>query len=758
LKQRRIINIEGIVQGVGFRPFVYRLAQELGICGWVLNDSRGVTIEAESTDTNLDSFLSRLHSELPPLASLSSLTQRTIPLQDEDSFAIRHSETRTEHNAQIAPDSYVCPDCLAELFDPNDRRYRYPFINCTNCGPRYSIITGIPYDRPNTTMAGFPICADCQGEYEDPTSRRFHAQPNACPTCGPQLQLLDSGGNSVDGKPLELATELILQGKIVAIKGLGGFHLAVDATNDAAVAELRRRKNRDEKPFALMDFDLGRIRAYAEVSADEERLLQGPERPIVLLQKRTEKPEPGISPQVAPHNNYLGVMLPSTPLHYLLLHELPTLVMTSGNLSDEPIAFEEQDARNRLSGIADYLLTHNRPIHIRTDDSIARMLADRPLLLRRSRGYVPRGLKLPQTQKNVLAVGAELKNCFCMTRKDRAFLSQHIGDLKNIETSNSFADGITHLQQILKWQPELIACDKHPDYMSTSYAEQFSELPLVKVQHHHAHMASCMAENGLDEPCIGVIFDGVGYGDDGCIWGGEFLLGDYTGYERVGHFAYLPLPGGDAAAKEPYRMAISALVHSYGKELPDLNFLREIPKGTLPLLLQMIAKGINSPLSSSCGRLFDAVSALIGVRNINGYEGQAALELEMTIATQENFSYPYRVTSDAGMLIFDPAVTIRAIVTDLQQSIPRGTISGRFHMTLAQMLTDVCRRIREQSGISKVVLSGGVFQNRFLSEAALKLLRSKGFEVFSHSLVPPNDGGIALGQAVIAGRVGQRSE
>jgi hydrogenase maturation protein HypF len=734
------------------------LAQEIGICGWVLNDSRGVTIEAESSSSNLDSFLNRLQSELPPLASISTLNQQEIPLQAEVSFAIRHSESSAEQSAQIAPDSYVCPDCLAELFDPNDRRYHYPFINCTNCGPRYSIITGIPYDRPNTTMAKFPMCPDCRREYEDPTSRRFHAQPNACPTCGPQLQLLDCARNAVTGDPLEQTIALLRQGKIVAIKGLGGFHLAVDATNNDAVAELRKRKNRDEKPFALMDFDLERIGAFAEIDLDEKKLLQSPERPIVLLKQRSDNK---ISPLVAPHNNSLGVMLPGTPLHFLLLKELPPLVMTSGNLSDEPIAFEEQDARARLGGIADYLLTHNRPIHIRTDDSIARVMAGRPLLLRRSRGYVPRGLKLPQTQNNILAVGAELKNCFCLTRCDRAFLSQHIGDLKNIETFNSLEDGVAHLQKILEWQPELIACDKHPDYMSTSYAEQFADqsdtLPLVRVQHHHAHMASCMAENGLNEPCIGVIFDGVGYGDDGRIWGGEFLLGDYSGYERVGHFAYLPMPGGDAAAKEPYRMALSALIHSYGVELPKLGFLENIPEGTLPLLKQMITKGINSPLSSSCGRLFDAVSALIGIRNINSYEGQAALELEMAIDGDTFAPYPYTVNSDSGIHIFDHAATIREIVTDLQQGTPCGTISGRFHLTLVQMLADVCERIREQSGVARVVLSGGVFQNRFLTEAAAKLLHSRGFEVFSHSLVPPNDGGIALGQAVIAGQVDQRS-
>jgi hydrogenase maturation protein HypF len=751
VNQRRKIVIEGVVQGVGFRPFIYRLAQQLTIYGWVLNDSQGVTIEAQGTRSNLDTFISLLQSECPPLASISSLTQAEIPRQHETTFSIRHSKHNAEQKAQVTPDSTVCPDCLAELFNPADRRYHYPFINCTNCGPRYSIITEVPYDRPNTTMAQFPMCADCQREYADPTSRRFHAQPNACPVCGPQLQLLDAAGQRVEGSPLELAAKFIRQGKIVAIKGLGGFHLAVDATNDAAVRELRRRKNRDEKPFALMDFSVEKICKYAKVDANEKRLLQTPEQPIVLLQQLTNH---HISPQVAPHNNYFGVMLPSTPLHYILMSQLPTLVMTSGNISDEPIAYEEQDARTRLPRIADYILTHDRPIHIRTDDSISRILAGSPLLLRRSRGYVPRSIKLPKAQKNVLAVGAELKNCFCLTRHNHAFLSQHIGDLKNIETLRSFEEGIEHLKKILAWQPEIIACDKHPDYMSTTYAKQHTEYPLIEIQHHHAHMASCMVENNLTGPCLGVIWDGVGFGDDGHIWGGEFLLGNYTGYERVGHFAYLPLPGGDAATKEPYRMAISALIHSYGKDLPQLDFLQEIPDQTQHLLRQMITQGINSPLTSSCGRLFDAVSALIGIRNYNSYEGQAALELEMTIAADDHLTpYPYDLDSSSGRHIFEPATTIKAIVNDLLEKTHCGAISQRFHLTLAHMLVETCERVRQQTGVAKIVLSGGVFQNRFLSETAIFTLRLKGFEVFSHGLVPPNDGGLALGQAAIAGHL-----
>ncbi len=753
MTERWHIDIEGIVQGVGFRPTVYRLALTLRLAGWVLNDSNGVQIEIEGAAEILHRFSAQLQAELPPLAVISKLQTSRIPPQYESTFSIRHSEQHQQTAAQIAPDSDVCPDCLKELFDPQDRRYHYPFINCTNCGPRYSIITSIPYDRSNTTMASFAMCPVCLGEYQDPTSRRFHAQPNACPDCGPQLALLDHNGDLQPGDPLEGASEYLRQGKILAIKGVGGFHLAVDASNDSAVAELRRRKNRDEKPFALMDYDLERIAAYAVVGPYEKKLLQSPERPIVLLK---QKQPHSLSPLLAPRNNYFAVMLPSTPLHYLLLEQQPTLVMTSGNISDEPIAFEEDDARQRLASITDYFLTHNRPIYIRCDDSIARVMADKPLLLRRSRGFVPRALKLPGQQPNILALGAELKNSFCLTRDNQAFLSQHIGDLKNLETLQSLRSGINHLKQLLEWQPQVIACDLHPDYLSTAYANEQQELPVVQVQHHHAHLASGMAENGITDLCIGVIFDGIGYGADGHIWGGEFLVGNLGSYQRVGHFAYLPLPGGDAASKQPWRMAVSALAHCYGEEIPQLPFLADIPPSALKLVRQMIRQRINSPLTSSCGRLFDAVAALVGLRNEINYEGQAALELEMAVPQQPDFQpYPYTIQSEAELFIFDPSVTLKAIVADLQGQISAGSISGRFHVTLAHMLCDICQRIRNQRGINRVVLSGGVFQNRLLTELAVSLLKPREFEVFTHSLVPPNDGGIALGQAVVAGHLAQ---
>lgn len=751
MAQRTQIRIEGIVQGVGFRPFVYREAIDCDITGWVLNDSQGVLIEAEGVPEQLADFLDRLQQRLPPLASITRLQQQNVPPQGDRDFTIRHSQEQSDSSAQIAPDTYVCDDCLQELFDPEDARYRYPFINCTNCGPRYSIVTGIPYDRPKTTMAVFPMCPSCQAEYDAPTSRRFHAQPNACPRCGPQLQLLNADGTPhPSGTPLETAISLLQQGKILAIKGLGGYHLAVDAGNNDALAELRRRKARDEKPFALMSRDLEQVRQYAKVSPAEERLLSSTERPIVLLEQQDQQ---DISPLVAPRNRYFGVMLPYTPLHYLLLEQhFTALVMTSGNLTDEPIAYQDNDACERLSGIADFYLSHNREIFTRTDDSIVRVMAGQPMLLRRSRGYVPRSIALPATQDNILALGAELKNTFCMTRQDRAFLSHHVGDLKNLDVYRSFEQGITHLQKILSWQPHCIAHDLHPDYFSSHYALEQEALPTVAVQHHHAHLVSCMAEHGETEPCLGMIFDGIGYGVDGHIWGGEFLLGDSQGFERLGHFAYLPMPGGDAATRQPWRMAISLLTQIYGDKLPSLPLLATIPSQDLKLLRQMIDKSINSPLTSSCGRLFDAVAALVGLRSEISYEGQAALELEMAIAPDLDFlPYPYTLQQDEERLVFDPKPLVSALVDDILYGAPVGRISGRFHTTLATLILDVCRQLRTQTGVNRVVLSGGVFQNRFLTEQACRGLQADSFDVLTHALVPPNDGGLALGQAVIAG-------
>jgi hydrogenase maturation protein HypF len=752
LKKRLAIRIEGTVQGVGFRPFIYRIARERALCGWVLNDSEGVRIEIEGGQAAVDDFVAAIRSELPPLASIGRLLAEEIAVVDDGGFSIVDSRQSLQRTAQIPPDSYVCPDCLRELFDPRDRRFHYPFINCTNCGPRYSIVNGVPYDRPFTTMADFSMCERCRNEYADPASRRFHAQPNACADCGPLLSLHDQDGNPLESSaPLSEAIALLKRGEILALKGLGGFHLVVDPQNSAAVARLRKRKLRDEKPFALMALDVAVAEIFTIIDPLEKKLLESAERPIVLLEKKSAQTL--ICDGTAPKNRYLGVMLPYTPLHYLLLKEFPALIMTSGNQSDEPISYGDEDAFLRLNGIADGFLCHNRPIQTRTDDSIIRVLAGEPLMLRRSRGYVPRAVKLPHEQLSVLAVGAELKNTICLTSADRATLSHHIGDLKNQSVLDSLQQAAGHLRQLLDTEPRLVAHDLHPDYLSTSVARQMTELPKLAVQHHHAHLASCLADNGRDETAIGVIFDGVGLGTDGHIWGGEFLLGDFARFERVGHLAELAMPGGDAATREPWRMALSLLYATYGADLPELQTLESIPAGDRRLLLQMIEKGINAPLTSSCGRLFDAVAALAGLRQSVSYEGQAALELEMCLEQSHRLEpYSFSLREEEQKIIVDPRPMTKELVADLRQGRSAGLISHRFHGGLAEAILQVCLRLREAHGEMPVALSGGVFQNAFLTEKLSQLLNEAGFEVLRHRQVPPNDGGLSLGQAAIAGR------
>jgi hydrogenase maturation protein HypF len=739
------------VQGVGFRPFIYQLAGRFGLDGSVCNDSRGVTIEVEGEADVLARFVAAVRSERPPLSIIQSVDIQALAIQGTSGFTILQSTLDESRRAQISPDTFVCDDCLNELFDSGDRRYRYPFINCTNCGPRYTIVTGIPYDRALTTMADFPLCADCRAEYEDPTSRRFHAQPNACPACGPQLQMFDVKGESLAvDDPLSGAILRLKEGQILAIKGIGGYHLAVDAGNQDAVLELRQRKRRDEKPFALMVKSLGAAENIAHVGVDEAGLLQGVERPIVLLQK---KPDSTLAASIAPANRYLGVMLPYTPLHHLLLHDdFPALVMTSANLSDEPIAYDDDEARQRLSSVTDGFLSHNRRIHTRTDDSIARVMANRPLLLRRSRGFVPRAIALSGENLPVLAVGAELKNTVCLTRGDRAFLSQHVGDLKNIEVYDSFKQTIKHLQTILEVRPERVAHDLHPDYYSTRYALEESGLPTVAVQHHHAHMASCLAEHGVEGPAIGVIFDGIGYGTDGHLWGGEFLVGDLRSCERVGHFRYQPMPGGDLATREPWRMALSYLQAAYAELPVDSPAFNNITPADLGLVAQAVSRGINAPMSSSCGRLFDAVAAMLGLRQRASYEGQAALELEMSADPHANQLLPYELLNEGGQIIFDPLLMVRDIFEQQKQGADPATLAGRFHASLAAMTLDVCEELRSRTALQRIVLSGGVFQNCLLTEMTLARLEDSGFEVLMHSLVPPNDGGLALGQAIVAAR------
>ena len=748
-RQRASLEVDGIVQGVGFRPFVYRLAGRYGLSGWVRNTGRGVQIEVEGNGLDLDAFCRAVREEAPPLSVISALTVQPLTPDGASGFLILES-AKLSKGGEVSPDCEVCEDCLAEMFDPRDRRHRYPFINCTNCGPRYSIITGIPYDRPATTMAPFAMCDDCLAEYHDPLNRRFHAQPNACPVCGPRLKLLDVTGAALPGDPLSETLSALALGMTIAVKGVGGYHLAVDACSEAAVARLRQRKKRDEKPFALLVADLDAVRRIAHCSDSEGRLLSGVERPIVLLRKRQGNP---VSRLVAPDNGWFGVMLPGNPLQHLLIRGVGSpLVMTSGNLSDEPIAYREGDALARLSGIADLFLTHNREIHTRTDDSVLRVSLGEPLFLRRSRGYVPRGVNLPARQPSVLAVGAELKGTVCLTRGARGYLSQHIGDLKNAATLACLEETVGHLGRLLEVSPEAVAYDLHPDYLSTRFAESLA-LPRIGVQHHHAHMASCMAENGLDGELIGVILDGTGYGEDGAIWGGEFLLGGYGGFERRGHFSYLRMPGGDAAVREPYRMAISALYGCFGAELfgQPVPFLAAVSPQERSIFLKMLERGINSPLTSSCGRLFDAVSALIGVRTVISYEGQAAIELE-ALAERGTPSgpYPFLVrTTDCHRIDFSP--TVAAICADLAGKRAPADVARGFHLTVARGILEVCSRIREESGATRVVLSGGVFQNRLLTEEAALLLADAGFKPYCHRLVPPNDGGLALGQAVIAG-------
>jgi hydrogenase maturation protein HypF len=744
------IEIEGIVQGVGFRPFIFKLAATHGIRGWVRNTSGGVIIEAEGESGNVSTFLRDISTEAPPLAVITDLKSENVNPVGDKGFVILASAPGA-NRAQISPDCDVCGDCLGELFDPGDRRFLYPFINCTNCGPRYSIITGIPYDRPYTTMAPFPMCGDCRSEYEDPMDRRFHAQPVACPACGPRLGLVDAKGETVPGDPLLEALTLLHKGGILAVKGIGGYHLAVDACNDAAVRELRRRKQRDEKPFALMAPDMDAIARFAAFDEMEKRLLAGPERPIVLLPKLDGNP---IAPLVAPANGYFGVMLPGAPLHHLLLrNNFIALIMTSGNISDEPIAYRDDEARERLGAIADLFLVHNREIHTRADDSVIRVFRGNPLFLRRSRGYVPRSVRLPQKQRSVLAVGAELKAVVCLTREDRAFMSQHIGDLKNAATLNSLEEIAAHLERILEIRPEVVAHDLHPDYLSSVYAAGLKDVPLAPVQHHHAHMASCMAENGLEGETIGVIFDGVGYGLDGTIWGGELLVGDYRAMRRVGHLRTVAMPGGDAAVKEPLRMAVSYLHDLYGSALFEapVPCLAEVNERERQIFLKMLEQGINSPLTSSCGRLFDAVAAMIGVRSRISYEGQAAIELEALAEEADTDTvYPYSIVSTSGNLLLDMRPMLQGIVADLPVE-SRSVIARRFHNTVAMATTDACAKIRDAGGVNRVVLSGGSFQNKLLTEGIYSGLAGEGFEVFTHRLVPPNDGGLALGQAVVAG-------
>lgn len=766
LLQRRRIVIQGIVQGVGFRPFVYSQALRYGLVGFVFNNSIGVTIEVEGEAQAIDAFQMALREELPPLARIDTLASEPLPLCHETTFQIVHSEAGEERHALIAPDAATCDDCLRELFDPADRRYRYPFINCTNCGPRFTIIQDVPYDRDKTTMRPFPMCSSCQHEYEDPLNRRFHAQPNACPVCGPHVSLLTRGEDGtvqpvVCQDPITQAAHLLAAGTIVAVKGLGGYHLACDALNEEAVRRLRQRKQREAKPFALMVPDIATARQLCVVSKAEAQLLQARHRSIVLLRRRDDSP---VASAVAPAYDSLGLMLPYTPLHHLLLHDLtvifqserPTvLAMTSGNLSEEPIAYRDEDAWERLQSIAEAFLIHNRDIYMRCDDSVVRVTSDGEQFLRRSRGYAPEPIALSfDLPVPLLACGAHLKNTFCLGKGRQAFVSHHIGDLENLETLLSFREGIQHFQRLFDILPEAIAYDLHPEYLATKYALETAIPQKIGVQHHYAHIASVIAEHGITEPVIGVAADGTGYGTDGAIWGCEIMVADLLHFRRLTHLAYVPLPGGEQAVRQPWRMGAVYLSRAYGDAFIDLDipFVQTINRARWHTLSQMIEKGINCPQTSSLGRLFDAVAALLGLHTAEVvYEGQAAIALEMLAATCRDQVTSYPCCQQRGKpALLDVTPLITSIVEDILRGAPAACIARRFHLSIAEMLAEACVRARQQVGLYKVALSGGVFQNRLLLEQLMINLAERAFRVFINHHVPPNDGGISLGQLAVA--------
>ncbi len=755
---RRRIHVAGIVQGVGFRPYVYRLATERHLAGQIANTSSGVVIEVEGAAEVVDDFLSSLPAEAPPLALVTDIQAVEIDRTGVDDFTILPSDPSASVRTLISPDIATCEDCLRELFDPDDRRHRYPFINCTNCGPRFSIVKGIPYDRPQTSMSVFAMCPRCLAEYEDPRNRRFHAQPNACWQCGPQLEFCDSRGQRLSVEdPIAEAVARLRAGDIVAVKGLGGFHLAVDATNTEAVGRLRERKHRIEKPFAVMVSDLETVSRFCTLGDEERKLLCQLQRPVVLLPRTNPGP---LADNIAPFNPNLGIFLPYTPVHHLLFgdSELRALVMTSGNLSEEPIAIGNSEAVSRLGDIADWFLLHNREILLRCDDSVLRRTGGRTRQIRRSRGFVPVPVFLKREFPPTLAVGGELKNTICLLRVREALLSQHIGDLENVEAYKFFQEAVEHFQRILEIRPGIVAYDLHPDYFSTRWARAQSGMQAIGVQHHHAHIASCMAENHLDGRVIGFALDGTGYGMDGRIWGGEVLLATYVDFERAAHLAYVPLPGGAAAIREPWRMAMSHLWASFGADLLKLPIplFRQIPQTRVLTVLQMMERQVNSPLTSSCGRLFDAVAALINLRQEVNYEAQAAIELEMCRdEAAAGQPYPFGLSETGDLLQIDSRPLFRAVVKDLLRSAAAGQISQRFHDGLVEVLAAIARILRKRTSLNTVCLSGGTFQNVYLVDSLQHRLQCEGFEVYTHSQVPAGDGGISLGQAIVAAhRVG----
>ncbi len=762
------------MQGVGFRPFIFRLATQLGLQGWVNNSPQGVFIEAEGRPSSLDTFLLRIERDKPPRASIQSMEVSYLDPLGFNSFEIRPSATSGEVIALVLPDIATCPECLAEIFDPNNRRYRYPFTNCTNCGPRFTIIESLPYDRPNTSMKGFPMCDRCRREYEDPHDRRFHAQPNACEQCGPHLELWDGDGTLLFSHhdALEHCARVVRDGGIVAMKGLGGFHLIADARSVEAVSRLRARKHREEKPFAVMVRSVEDARRHCSVSPLEERLLRSPESPIILLQRLRDDmhPQDQITPDVAPGNPYLGVMAPYTPLHHLLMNELGfPIVATSGNISDEPICIDERDALSRLHGIADAFLVHNRPIIRHADDSIVRIVLGRELVLRRARGFAPLPVTLRSPTRSMLAVGAHLKNAVAVAKGTNVFISQHIGDLETEQSFDAFRRAIDSLNSLFQVEPARVVSDLHPDYLSTKHAHRIAG-DCLGVQHHYAHDAACMAENELDGRVLGVVWDGTGYGPDGTVWGGEFLLTDESSFRRVATFRPFRLPGGEQAIREPRRSAYGLVHAMFGEgpgELTDLAIPTAFTKGEQEILRRMVEQGINSPMTTSAGRLFDAIASLLDLRQVNTFEGQAAMAMEF-VATQAGTDEEYplkisgngkriaddrlQISDDGSLMIIDWAPMVLGILGDRKHHVPAGAIAAKFHNTLAAVILEVARKVGEH----RVVLTGGCFQNKYLTERAVQLLGADGFAVYWHQRVPPNDGGIALGQIYAALRSERR--
>ncbi len=757
--QRMRVVIRGAVQGVGFRPFVFRLAHDLELAGWVVNSAQGVVIEVEGIYQKLRDFHLRLETEKPPLSFIYSLESSYLDPVGYTDFEVRQSDDTGKKTALVLPDIATCSDCLKEVFDPADRRYLYPFTNCTNCGPRYSIIESLPYDRSNTTMKQFTMCKECQAEYEDPHDRRFHAQPNACPKCGPYLELWDGEGKTISSRheALQHAAEALRGGEIIASKGLGGFHLMVDARNENAVLRLRSLKGREEKPFALMFPNLGSIGECCRISDLEERLLKTPESPIVLLRRSNRVSGCHVTTVVAPGNPYLGIMLPYTPLHHLLMAELGfAVVATSGNLSDEPICTDECEALDRLRGIADKFLVHNRPIFRHVDDSVASVVKDRELILRRARGYAPLPIRAKDPMPSLMAVGGHLKNTIAISIGRQAFVSQHIGDLETTQAFKAFRRVGESFSTLYDFQPESVVCDLHPDYHSTKVAEKLG-FPLIRVQHHYAHVAACMAENELEGPLLGVSWDGTGYGTDDTIWGGEFLRVTESSWRREAHFRTFRLPGGEKAIKEPRRAALGLLFEIYGDEafsMTDIKPVGEFSHRELDLLKTMVKKGINSPLTSSAGRLFDAVCAVVGIRQISRFEGQSAMELEFSLhGIQTDDMYKFRIDASQSPIIVDWEDAFLEIVDDVGRGVPAGLISARFHNGLVEAVVEIAGLIGEK----KVILTGGCFQNRYLTERAVSRLETEGFRPYWHQRIPPNDGGIALGQIAAASRLQRRS-